>query len=65
MPLEIAVSVQSIDTLATGSSTTQVHQAGEETYIVKAMEEMSLKNNEVNNLKKKPFKLLNHLTGMH
>ena len=51
-PLETAVSVQSIDTSATGSSTTQVHQTGEAADIVKAMEEMSLKNNEIINLKK-------------
>ena len=52
VPLETAVSVQSIDTSATGSSTTQVHQAGEAADIVKAMEDMSLNNNEIINLKK-------------
>ena len=51
VPLATVVSMQSIDTSATGSSTTQVHQAGKAADIVKAMEEMSLKNNEINKLK--------------
>ena len=47
-----AVSITSIDTSATGSSTSQVHQEKGTTDIVKSMEEMSLKNTEINNLKK-------------
>ena len=51
-PLATAVSVQSATTSNTESSTSQVQQTNSAGKIVKAMEEMSLKNNEINSLKK-------------
>ena len=50
--LETAVPLQSATTSATDSSTTQVQQIDDTGQIIKAMEEMSLKNNEINSLKK-------------
>ena len=51
-PLATAVSVQSTTTSNTKSSTSQIQQINDAWQIVKAMEEMSLKNNEINSLKK-------------
>ena len=50
-PLAIVVPVHSATTLATDSSTTQVQQTDGAGQIVKAMEELSLKTNQINNLK--------------
>ena len=51
-PLEIAVSVQSATTSNIESSTSQVQHTNDAGKIVKAMEEMTLKTNEINSLKK-------------
>ena len=52
-PLATAVSVQSATTSQTKSSTSQVQQTNDAGKIVKAIEEMTLKTNEINSLKKK------------
>ena len=51
-PLETVVPVISTTTSTIGSSTTQVQEIDEAGQIVKAMEEMSLKTNEINSLNK-------------
>ena len=50
-PLTTTVPMTSATTSATDSSTTNVQQTDEASQIVKAMEEMSLNTNEINNLK--------------
>ena len=50
-PLATAVPVTSSTTSTTESSTTTVHHTNEVSQLVKAMEEMSLKTNEINRLK--------------
>ena len=52
VPLATVVLVHSATTSATNSSTTQVQHTDYVRQIVKAMEELSLKNNEINSLKK-------------
>ena len=51
-PLATAVPVHSATASATDSSTTQVQHTDDAGQIVKAMEELSLKKNEINSLKK-------------